>query len=64
MFCFKIMSDFGENRKRGKLEKSGHFGFLRHSVGCLVSVRPKVQKWYPSGTPQRSKATPWLRPTP
>ena len=27
MFCFEILSDFGENLKRGKLEKFGHFGF-------------------------------------
>ena len=33
MFCFEILSDFGENRKRGKLEKSRLFGFLRRSVG-------------------------------
>ena len=33
MFCFEILSDFGENCKKGKLEKSGLFGFLRHVIG-------------------------------
>ena len=55
MFCFEIVSDFGENPKRGKLEKSGHSEFLRRSIGnpslgvalrrnmgCLAATRSKV----------------------
>ena len=61
MFFFEILSAFGENRKRGKLEKSRHFGFLhrsvgnprrdialRRSVGCLAAVMPRGQ----NGTPR------------
>ena len=46
-FFFEILSDFGENRKRGKLEKSGQFGFLRRSVGCLRRGEAGVPKWHP-----------------
>ena len=60
MFCFEILSDFGENCKKGKLEKSGLFGFLRHvignpcrgvtllrSVGCPRRGETGVPKWNP-----------------
>ena len=60
MFCFHILSDFGENRKRGKLEKYGYFGFLHHCVGnphhsvalrrrvgCLAVARPRCSKGAP-----------------
>ena len=60
MFCFEILSDFGENCKKGKLEKSGLFGFLRHvignpcrgvtllrSVGCPRRGETEVPKWNP-----------------
>ena len=75
-FFFEILSDFGENRKRGKLEKSRHFRLirrsvgnprsgvaLRRSVGCLVVARQKVPKRHPSGTPRHSSATLQQRPT-
>ena len=35
---------------------------LHQGVGYLVVARPMCQKWHPSGTPRRSKATPWRRP--
>ena len=67
MFCSEILSDFGKNRKREKLEKPGHFGFLRlnvgnprrgvalrRSVGCLAPARPRCPKRHPSGTPRLS----------
>ena len=60
MFCFQILSDFGENRKIGKLEKSRHFGFLHHSVGnprrgvalhCSVGCLTVVRLRCPKGAP-------------
>ena len=33
MFCFKILRIFGEKSQKSKNWKSGHFEFLRRSVG-------------------------------
>ena len=75
MFCFEILSDFWRKLQKGETGKSSIFGFLRHSVGnpCNGVGNPRrsvgcprrgeagVPKWHPSGTLQRSLATPWLR---
>ena len=78
MFCFGIFRIFGGNRKNEENWKIwAKFGLLRRSVGnprCGVDLRQgvghprrseaEVPKWHPSGTPRRSKATPWRRPMP
>ena len=74
MICFEILSNFGENRKKEKLEKIWHFGFLRRSVGnprhgvalhrsvgCPRRDEAMVPKGHPSGTLRRSLATLWRR---
>ena len=68
MFCFEILSDFGKNHKRGKLEKPGHFGSLsrsvarrgvalRSSVGCLDVARLRCPKGHPSSMPSYADVT-------
>ena len=72
MFCFLILSYFGEkSQKCNKMEILGIIGLLRCSVGnprrgvdLLQGVgyphrgKAEVPKWHPSGTPRRSIAAP------
>ena len=48
MFCFEILRIFREKSRKSKIWKSGHFGLLRRSVGCLAAARLRCQ----NGTPR------------
>ena len=55
MFCFGILSDFGEkSQKCKKLENLGIIGLLRRSVGNLHRSEAEVQKWHTLSMPQHS----------
>ena len=68
MICFEILSDFLRKSQKGKLGKHELLRCsvgnpcrgvaLRRSVGCPRSREVGVLKWHPSGTLQRSFATP------